>query len=83
MTPTDKSRAAKELTNNPLMQEILQEMETGLIGMAQEANLVDKEHCQVVIQGFQLLDQIASYIMQCIDEEKVEAFNLSLNREMH
>jgi uncharacterized protein YjaZ len=75
MTPEEMTMHAKALNDNPLFMGMFKEIEAGLLRKLKMANLADGDELIAIAATSQVVETIESYIQECIDNEKVIAFN--------
>lgn len=75
MTPQETTMHAKLLADNPLLTEMFDAIESGLILKAKNANLSNDKELMAITLGFQIKEQMQQFIQICIDDEKVVEYN--------
>jgi len=72
----ERTARAKELLSNPLMREIFDGIEDGLIKKLSEADLSNHVELIAYTQGLQIREQMIKYIEDRVNDQKVVEFNL-------
>jgi len=75
MNDQELTQYANELANNPLLQEIFNEIETSLTDRLKEANLANEKELMALTLGLQIKEQIVDFIQECTENEKVVQYN--------
>jgi len=76
MGAEERTARAKELLSNPLMREIFDGIEDGLIKKLSEADLSNHVELIAYTQGLQIREQMIKYIEDRVNDQKVVEFNL-------
>jgi len=75
MTPQEITMHAEALKNNPLLTEIFDAIDTGLIEKSRAANPNNANENLAIILGFQIKDEMIDFIRSCLNNEKVVNYN--------
>lgn len=82
MTPEEMTMHAKLLRENPMFNDIMDAIERGLVMQIKRSNLASERELLVMATAFQVCEQITDYISECINAEKVTAFNIKQRESM-
>lgn len=75
MTPEEITQHAKALADNPLLTEIFDAIDTGLIEKSRLANPNNQNDNLAIILGFQIKNEMIDFIRMCLHNEKVLKYN--------
>ena len=66
---------AKLLADNPLLAEIFDAIDDGLMDKARQASPNNEKDMLAIVLGFQIKQEMIDFIRVCISEEKVVEYN--------
>jgi len=77
MTPQEVVMHAKALADNPLLTELFDAIDDGLIEKSRRANPNNDNENKAIVLGFQIKEEMIDFIRVCINGNKVVEYNQS------
>jgi hypothetical protein len=80
MTPQELTQHANALKDNPLLTEIFDAIDDGLIEKSRTANTNNEKEMLAIVLGFQIKNEMIDFIRTCLNNEKVIEYNQSVQK---